>query len=278
MPGAGLESLKFDEKTHFAFGKNWNAYRQTITESDIENATAQLQRLMGRESLVGTRFFDIGCGSGIHSLAALRLGADFVYGVDVDADSVATTVDLLSEHWNFSNYKVEKQNIFELQPGDIGTFDIVYSWGVLHHTGDMWTAITKAANFVKAGGLLAIALYRKTRLCGFWTWEKRQYTQGGPVFRGAANSIFVTAKIVRDLLRFKNPLRWMRPRGKKRGMKWYRDVIDWLGGYPYESATPEEVVDHVSRIGFTSMGVFRDRKSLGLFGSGNTEYVFRRTS
>jgi 2-polyprenyl-6-hydroxyphenyl methylase/3-demethylubiquinone-9 3-methyltransferase len=276
MPGAGPESLKFDEKTHFAFGKNWHAYRQTITESDIENATAQLRRLMGRETLVGVRFLDIGCGSGIHSLAALRLGADFVHGVDIDPDSVATTADLLSEQWNCGNYKVEKQNIFELQPTDIGMFDVVYSWGVLHHTGDMWTAITNAANFVETDGLFAIALYRKTRLCGFWTWEKRRYTQGGPIFRGAAIGTFVTAKVGRDLVRFKNPLRWMRPREKKRGMKWYRDAIDWVGGFPYESAAPEEVVDHVSKMGFKSTGLFRDRKSLGLFGSGNTEYVFRK--
>lgn len=78
-------------ESHFAFGRNWAEYAGKITEAEVREAEAGLLRLMGGERLEGKRFLDIGSGSGLHSLAALRLGAREVLAVDIDADSVATT-------------------------------------------------------------------------------------------------------------------------------------------------------------------------------------------
>jgi 2-polyprenyl-3-methyl-5-hydroxy-6-metoxy-1,4-benzoquinol methylase len=273
------ETLKYDPSTHFAIGENWAAYSRTVTHNDVANAVREMQRLLGRRDLAGRRFLDIGCGSGIHALAALKLGAASVTAVDIDSTSVATASALIRQHWNKNNYTVRQANIFALAPQDVGRFDVVYSWGVLHHTGDMWTAISRAADLLKDGGLLAIALYRKTPMCGFWRREKRWYVRSGRLARGFAVGTFVTARFLRDAARMKNPLAKIRAHThKKRGMKWYNDVVDWLGGYPYESAAPEEVIAHLEAAGLRLKQMFKGRRDLGLLGSGNAEYVFEKVT
>ena len=148
--------------TRFAFGKNWESYATLIGESEIAEAEKALLRLFPDVQLQGRSFLDIGCGSGLHALAASRLGARPITAIDIDPDSVATARAVLAR------YKVDcavsQQSVFDMT----GHFDVVYSWGVLHHTGDMWRAIEKAASLVAPGGLLAIALYRRTKSDAFW--------------------------------------------------------------------------------------------------------------
>lgn len=149
--------------THFAFGKNWAAFADKIQESEIAEAVAGLSRFFAGESLAGKRFLDIGCGSGLHSLAALRLGAAEVVAVDLDPDSVETARAVLGHHASDTSvWRVQQASVFALDPTAMGTFDVIYSWGVLHHTGDMMRALRQAASLVKPGGLFIFALYRKT--------------------------------------------------------------------------------------------------------------------
>jgi len=119
--------IKYDQSKHFAFGKNWAGYSRTITEADIDSAKAELQKLLDLESLEGRTFLDIGCGSGIHSLCALKLGAGSVHALDIDPDSVNTTRAVLEKYWHGSNYRVEQQNIFTAGEGKVPRHDIVYS-------------------------------------------------------------------------------------------------------------------------------------------------------
>ena len=270
------DALKHDAQTHFEFGKNWARYGKTITQEDIEISKANLKQFLALEDLSGKTFLDIGCGSGIHALAALQMGAASVHGIDIDENSVATAQAVISEHWSKPNFKVERGNIFEVSPEDMGRFDVVYSWGVLHHTGDMWGAISNAAGFVAPGGLFAIAIYRKTPWCGFWTWEKSLYTRSGKLYRGLAVSIYVALRMLRDLLRLRNPFKKIAGHNRKRGMKWYTDVIDWIGGYPYESATPDEIKAFVEGMGFRLEQTAKMRSKSGIFGTGNAEYLFRK--
>ena len=58
-------------------------------------------------------------------------------------------------------------------------FDIVYCWGVLHHTGNMWKAIDNSTEFVSDTGLYYISIYVKNRFCGVWAKIKKTYTYGG---------------------------------------------------------------------------------------------------
>jgi 2-polyprenyl-6-hydroxyphenyl methylase/3-demethylubiquinone-9 3-methyltransferase len=276
VPDRGSDDLKFDPETHFKFGENWAKYSRTVTEADVEHATIELRRMIGRDDLAGMHFLDVGCGSGIHSLAALRLGARRVTALDFDVKSVETARSLIGRWWTGDNYLIQQGNVFQLSSAEHGEFDIVYSWGVLHHTGDMWAALYRVAQLVADGGILAIALYRETPMCGFWRWEKRRYAHGGVLFRSCALGLFLAGRFARDAMRLKNPFAKIGAHNRKRGMKWYTDAIDWLGGYPYESASPAEVIARLEGKGFRLKRLFKARRDLGLLGSGNAEYVFEK--
>ena len=218
---------------------------------------------------------DIGCGSGIHSLAALLLGADKVHAVDVDPDSVETTRAMIERYWKGDNFSVDVVNVFDQAFSNLPTVDIVHSWGVLHHIGAMWEAIEQTAALIAPGGQFIIAIYRKTPLCEFWKWEKRVFTSGGSLVWAILTGSYAAMKISRDLMRLKNPIRKIKHYSQgKRVMHWKSDIIDWLGGYPYESASAEEIVGFVESKGFTLQYSNKTKPEIGIFGSGCAEYRF----
>lgn len=264
-----------DLSSHFAFGENWAEYARTIDPDRVALAEQGLVRLLGQDGLRGRTFFDIGSGSGLHAAAAARLGATRILAVDIDPNSVATSRTVLGRYAPDANYEVRVGSVFELPPGL--QFDIVYSWGVLHHTGDMWHAIDRAASFVKPGGALVIAIYGKTPMCGFWKVEKRVYSSAPAIFQTIIRSGYKAAMFAALAVRGRDPFAYVRNyRSANRGMNWHHDVHDWLGGYPYESATPDEVKAHLSGQGFGLERMFGRPPSIGLFGTGCYEYVFQR--
>ena len=143
-------SLK-NVSTHFAFGRNWASYADLIDERRIEEAEDGLVRLLGRETLLGKTFLDLGCGSGLHAVAAARLGASHIVAVDIDPAAVATTRRVLPRHAPNASFEVHQLSVFDLTPETYGRLAVVYSWGVLHHTGAMREAIEIAARVVEPG-------------------------------------------------------------------------------------------------------------------------------
>lgn len=144
----------------FGFGKNWLNFFRIVDEERISAAEKSLQQLLGLQDLTGKRFLDIGSGSGLFSLAARRLGAD-VYSFDFDPDAVACTQEMKHryapgpDHWTIrQGSAIDKEFL-----GSLGQFDVVYSWGVLHHTGSLWEALDNIHSSVAPGGLLSLALY-----------------------------------------------------------------------------------------------------------------------
>jgi 2-polyprenyl-3-methyl-5-hydroxy-6-metoxy-1,4-benzoquinol methylase len=269
--------LVSDASRHFAFGQNWKSYSTKIDEEKIDSAVKNLCRLLGKNSLSNLSFLDIGCGSGIHSLAALRLGARKVLALDIDPVSVDTCQQVLSHWTRAGEWKCEVASVFDLPVRSSETFDVVYSWGVLHHTGDMWRAIRAAAGKVRAdGGVIALALYRKTPLCGLWRTEKRIYSRLPFALQAPILTIYSAANLGRLMLRGKNPVSHVRDYGRKRGMNFWHDEHDWLGGYPYESASPEDVELVMGKMGFTLVQSFVPKDSIGLTGASCAEYLFRR--
>lgn len=174
------------------------------------------------------------------------------------------------------NYTVEQRSIFEMRPDNIGQFDIVYSWGVLHHTGAMLEAVTSAAALVRPGGYFAFALYRKTRLCGAWTRIKRWYSKATPDQQDAARWIYIALFKLRCRLRGQDFEACRRDYASLRGMNFEHDVHDWIGGYPYESIGEREVDSLIRPLGFEPVRRFVSPLAFGFFGSGCDEYVFRR--
>ena len=265
-----------DQKSHFAFGKNWASYAETITEDKIEEAKKWLRRLVG-DSLSGKRFLDIGCGSGIHSLAALRLGASEVVGIDLDADSVATTIAVLTRHAPNMNWRASVFSVFDLDKLGLGQFDVVYSWGVLHHTGDMYRALHCASTAVTPRGMFVFALYRVTAMCWFWKIEKRWYAHSSRSTQAFARSIYVAFFWLGKFVTRGRFRAHVAQYSRNRGMDFYHDVHDWLGGWPYESISPEQVEVEMATLNFQPHRVpARQKRSLGIFGSGCDEFVYCR--
>jgi len=266
-----------DVRTHFAFGRNWASYAETIGDEQIERASAGLLRLAG-EKLRGARFLDIGSGSGLHSLAALKLGAREVLAIDLDEHSVGTTQAVLERHASAGSWQVRQSSVFELDRRQAGEFDIAYSWGVLHHTGDLDRALRAAATFVGSGGIFCVALYRRTLMCPFWKREKKWYSRTGDRGQRIARNTFVALLQIKLALQGKSLKRYIAAYGQSnRGMDFRHDLHDWLGGYPYESIAPRELHAILSSTGLVAEREFVDgKKRLGVFGSGCDEYVFRR--
>lgn len=259
-------------EAHFDFGKNWAEYSAHIDERRLEAAIESLRRLVPEIS--GKTFLDIGSGSGLFSVAALRLGAKRVFAVDIDEDSVATTRSVLETYGEQGRWAAKQVSVFELSPEEHGEFDIVYSWGVLHHTGDMWRAVDRAARMVALDGTFAFALYQKTPLCALWRVEKRAYLRAGRPAQQVARTVYEL------LFRFARFVSGRSYSGVEtdRGMRLEQDVHDWMGGYPYESTEPGEVFGHMQSLGFERVVELPVRVHLGgLFGTGCSEYVYKRS-
>ena len=173
-----MDAIAAADNVRFAFGKNWRSFLDQLDDARIAEAERSLQWLLGCERLDGCTFLDVGSGSGLSSLAAWRLGAR-VCSFDYDSQSVECTKMLRERFFSgVGNWTVEQGSILDPAFLDgLGQFDIVYSWGVLHHTGSMHEAVARASRLVTPGGTFVFALYRKTRLCGFWTLEKRWYSR-----------------------------------------------------------------------------------------------------
>ncbi len=259
---------------HFAFGANWADYAQRIDAQRIEAAEEGLHKLVASADWQGRRVLDIGCGSGLHALAALRSGAASVHAIDLDPDSVQTAHALLTQHQAEAEWQCEVRSVFALS--DQPSYDIVYSWGVLHHTGAMHEALRRAASQVLPGGLLVFALYRKTRLCSFWKIEKRWYSQASAPAQRRAQGLYTLLVKLALWLRGRSFANFRQSYLSSRGMNFEHDVHDWLGGYPYESIHPQQVADFLHSLGFQEVRSFTRPGGWGWGGSGCDEYVYRR--
>lgn len=266
-----------DVSTHYEFGANWKAYSEKIDGEAIQKAEQGLTKLIPQASIEGRTFLDIGSGSGLHSLAALRLGAKWVTAIDIDPDSVETTRSILEQNWHGKNADVKLVSVLSPEAKNLGQFEIVYSWGVLHHTGAMWEAVEKASEHVAPGGLLVLALYQKTPLCWAWKIEKRIFTNSSNLVRSLIRKPFIGAFKLGLRISGRNPTEYIASYKGARGMNFYNDIEDWLGGYPYESATKDEIVNFMHQLGFIDELVLELPTKLGLFGTGCSEFRFRRS-
>jgi len=264
-----------DTQFRFAFGKNWKKYVRLVSDDRLHAATESLRTMLKVDSLEGKTFVDVGCGSGLFSLAAIKLGAKRVLSFDYDENSVYCARYLDGKHGPFPNWRIDQGSILDDElVGSIGQFDYVYSWGVLHHTGNMWKALENVATLTSPDGKLFIAIYNDQFLVSrIWRQIKHLYNRSpGPVQFLAGNLYFALTAVrafTTDLLNLRSPLD--RYRGvHTRGMNAYYDAIDWIGGYPFEVATPARIFEY-----------FRDRgfeleELLTRNGPGCNEFVFRR--
>jgi 2-polyprenyl-6-hydroxyphenyl methylase/3-demethylubiquinone-9 3-methyltransferase len=226
-------------RNRFGFGKNWANFLNTVGEQEIEAAKKSLLEMLDLSDLKGRKFLDVGSGSGLFSLGARLLGAN-VISFDYDPQCVSCT-DALRETFFGSNksWRVEQGSVLDkTYVSSLGQFDIVYSWGVLHHTGDMWSAMGNVVSCVAPGGALFIAIYNDQGwISKYWKMVKKAYN-AVPALRPVLIIIHFPYLFVARFL-----ARLLTGRlGVGRGMNPWHDMLDWIGGFPLRSR---------SRKGFT---------------------------
>jgi 2-polyprenyl-3-methyl-5-hydroxy-6-metoxy-1,4-benzoquinol methylase len=274
-----MPSTPIDTEKRFAFGENWRRFLSVLNDERIAVAEDSLREMLEVKSLAGRSFLDVGSGSGLFSLAAARLGAARIHSFDFDRSSVACTEELKRRYFpNMKEWSIERGSALDdAYLARLGQYDIVYSWGVLHHTGNMWQALEGVIPAVKPGGRLFIAIYNdRGWISHGWRLVKRIYITGRP---GAALvtavfvPIFAGKGLAADVLRGRNPAKRYRDYKKQRGMSVVHDWLDWLGGYPFEVATPREIREFYERHGFR-LAKLKAREHL----NGNNEFVFVKTA
>ena len=262
-------AVEITEGQRFEFGANWARFLKVVSESRIDQAVASLATMLGVTDLKGKRFLDAGSGSGLFSLAARRLGAT-VHSIDYDPSSVACTQELKRRYFpDDSEWTVEEASVLDRDYlARLGQFDVVYSWGVLHHTGAMWQAIENVSNLVMSCGYLFIAIYNDQGwMSRYWAQVKQTYVRvpwtRWPLIVLHIPYPFLTSFVVQGLTG---------RLGRERGMSLWHDLIDWIGGYPYEVARPEDIVRFLRDRGFT-LSELKTTRRLGC-----NEFVFRRVA
>ena len=287
-------SGEFDEGApRFAFGKNWRRFLEDLDDERICGAEIALSEFLRRSSLAGESFLDAGSGSGLMSLAALRLGAGPITSFDFDETSVACTEELRRRSGAGSDdWQVTRGSLLDTEfLASLGQYDIVYCWGVAHHTGAMWEALANLVDLVRPGGRLFVAIYNDQGLSSrIWMRVKRVYVRGGPSVRPplvalSALALYAPRFFLRILIKvygfIRHPLRSARggvgavaPKPKRpRGMSAWHDLIDWVGGYPFEVARPDEIFTFYRERGFA----LENLQTCG-GGLGCNQFVLRRHS
>lgn len=269
-PAPDRHAAELRSGERFAFGANWRRFLDELTPARVDGAARSLQQMLSVSTLAGRTFLDVGSGSGLFSLAARRLGAR-VRSFDYDPECVACTRELRHRlGGDDPDWTIDRGSILDDDfTAGLGRFDIVYAWGSLHHTGDMWRAIDRTAALVAPGGRLFLAIYNDQGWrSSAWRVVKRLYVSS------AAGRVIVTAAAM--------PVFWLREQlaraiGRRRdqvrlrGMSPARDWADWLGGYPFEVATPHAItVFHQAR-GFVLERTETTRRL------GCNQFVFVRT-
>ena len=256
----------------FSFGRNWEEFiDRYFNEERVALSKCHILDFLKMPNLKGKYFLDVGCGSGLSSLSAFEAGADKIVSFDIEPASVTITRKLKKKKGNPQNWTILKGSILDRDfLKQIEPADITYSWGVLHYTGAMWKALRNISMLIKKNGLLYLALYEKTRRFNSWIRIKKKYSKSSPFGKKIMEiQYFLLHTIVLHLIRGQNPFRYISNYKKNRGMSYWTDVKGWLGGYPYECAKIEEVLQYC-----------REELDLELIniktGEANIEYLFIR--
>lgn len=259
----------------FWFGRNWKTFvERNFNEERAARGEERLVSFTGRRSLEELDFLDIGCGSGLHSYAAHKLGARRVLSFDFDENSVAATRLLWEKAGKPANWTVERGDVLDSEYlARLGKWNFVYSWGVLHHTGAMWRAVRNAQSCVADGGQLYIALYSKDvqPQADMWLRVKKDYVNSGWLRRRGWEVWYVWNHMIdRKIGRIPEFFDRLSEHRKNRGMDLMTDIRDWLGGWPMEFAGDQETVDLLEgECGFRLVNVAT--------GEACSEFLFEKT-
>jgi len=277
---AAAPQTSADPEVRFEFGRNWERFiERHLGQERIESSKRILLNFLALPDLAGKSFLDIGSGSGLHSLAAHQAGAREIFSFDYDPQSVSATLLARRFAGDPPSWRAVRGSI--LDDAFVRTLpraDIVYSWGVLHHTGDVWRAIQNAASCVPEGGQFYIALYSADVHHGtkfgekptpeFWLDVKRRYNESSWLGRQRWVLWYLWRfEMGRRLRYLPTVLKQIFDR-RRRGMSYLTDVRDWVGGWPMEFVHDRDAIRFCEERGF----VLERVKT----GEACSEFLFRR--
>jgi SAM-dependent methyltransferase len=253
----------------FSFGENWQSFVAGVDAAAVRLASQDLFEWLGSEGACGKAVIDLGCGSGLSSLAFVMSGARDVLSVDLDSKSIEAAETLRDRAGRPSHWRLTQASALDATfLRSTGQWDIVYSWGVLHHTGALWSALDNASSLVAPGGRLWISIYAKGPRYLEDLALKRRYNRASYLGKKYLEYRWV-GRLMRDRWKFgQNPFTWNQR--VARGMDVWHDIVDWLGGLPYEVATTDEVTAFCEQRGLV---VERIRE---LSEGACSQYLFRR--
>ena len=269
-----LKSGEAVSKSHFDFGENWREFSANhLSAERIEEARREFRILTAGLDFEGATFLDVGFGQGFGSLFAEEMGAK-VAGIDSNPKCLEAVEFSRKAFPNDVGRNLDLavgsilsvQDVERLRAKTVCGYDVIHAWGVLHHTGKMTEAFTNCANLLCDEGHLIVAIYNAHWSSPFWKQVKKLYCLSGRKTRKAM--IWFFAPLVagaKVLVKKGNPF------NKERGMDFMVDLVDWVGGYPYEWATVDQIVDLGEKHDLQIVRVIRSSVPTGC-----NEFVFRR--
>lgn len=267
-----LEKEK-EEELRFLFGKNWNNFIQFhFSEERVNISKKNLLAFLEVGDLANWDVLDIGSGSGLHSLAMVKAGAKTVTSFDYDEQSYSTT-SYLAKKFGSNNWTVRQGSVLDSNfMSSLPSYQLVYSWGVLHHTGNVWKALENASEKVKSNGLFFIALYSKDALAEepeYWLNIKKRYNKGSGLTKRLLELWYIVKfELGYNPFAFFSFLNKYRTYKTQRGMNKLVDIRDWLGGWPMEFVGDKDAVFYLEKRGFELVKMKT--------GEANTEFLFRK--
>ena len=164
--GAGVTDAAKHSREYF---EEIEQYRYLV-EPEIF-AFAQFTRHSGQKML------EVGVGAGTDFLQWCRAGTQ-AHGIDLTEEAIANVRERLAV---YGQHAAElKVGNAESLPYPDNAFDLVYSWGVIHHSPDTEKAFSEIARVVRKGGTVKLMLYHRHSLVALYLWIRYALLRGRP--------------------------------------------------------------------------------------------------